>query len=238
MTTALDLIKGALRKIKQYAPGEALDADDATDALGQLNGMMDQWSAQHLAVFNNVEAVLALVPGKSAYSVGTGGDWNIARPLRLSSAYTRITTSSSVDFDCQEVSFDRYSQIGLKNQPGPWPKMMYFNTGFPLAEIRLWPVPQAGYEFHLWYDMLISQFASLTTALSMPQGYQLAIETNLACLLGLEYGGVTPELQKAARDSLKIIKSLNATPSSTMSIDPAVCGSGHADAGWILSGGF
>jgi hypothetical protein len=50
--TALDLITGALRKIGQYAPGEAVDSQDANDALDSLNGMLDLWTNQNLSVFN------------------------------------------------------------------------------------------------------------------------------------------------------------------------------------------
>jgi hypothetical protein len=240
MTTAYDIIHGALRKIGAIAVGETLSADDSTTGLEQLNAMLDLWSTEHLAVFNNNEYVLQLQAGKSTYTVGTGGDFNIARPLRLSGAYTRLQPAgTTVDYPCAEVDFTRYSRIGIKNQPGPWPKVMYFNTSYPLAELIFWPVPSQNAEFHLWADMVFSQFANLTDAVTLPQGYMLALQTNLAVLLAPEYGTApAPELAEQARATKKAIKALNATPQATSTYDGLLVGGNVNDAGWILNGGF
>jgi hypothetical protein len=240
MTTAYDIIHGALRKIGTIAVGETLSADDSTTGLEQLNAMLDVWSTEHLAVFNNSEYVLQLQAGKSTYSIGTGGDFNIPRPLRLSGAYTRLQpTGTTVDYPCAEVDFSRWSKIGLKSQPGPWPKVMYFNTSYPLAELIFWPVPSQNAEFHLWADMVFSQFANLTDTVSLPQGYMLALQTNLALLLAPEYGTQpAPELVEMARVTKKALKALNATPTAVSTYDAAIVAGSDNDAGWILTGGF
>lgn len=240
MTTANDIIAGALRKIGQYTVGETLKPEDAATGLEQLNAMLDLWSNEHLAVFNNVENVLTLTPGKASYTIGQGGDFNVQRPLRITGAYTRLSpTGSSVDYPCAEVSFEKYAGIGLKTQPGPWPKVMYYNTGYPLSTIQLWPVPSQGAEFHLWADMTFTQFTSLTQAVSMPQGYMLALQTNLAVLLAPEYGtSASAELIQQARSSKKILKSTNMTPVAETTHDRALVGGNANDAGWFLTGGF
>lgn len=240
MTTAADIIRGALRKIGAIAVGETLSADDGSTGLEQLNAMLDIWSNEHLAVYNNTESVLTLVAGQATYTVGVGGDFNIARPLRISGAYTRLQpTGTTVDYPCEEIAFDRYSGIGLKSQPGPWPKVMYFNTSYPLASLTFWPVPSQGAEFHLWADMVFTSFANLTDAVSMPPGYVLALQTNLAVLLAPEYG-VTPDpnLLEQARETKKIIKATNMLPQATSSFDGVLVPGNSNDAGWILTGGF
>jgi hypothetical protein len=240
MTTATDIIQGALRKIGAIAVGETLGADDATTGLEQLNAMLDLWSVEHLAIYNNVESVFTLQAGKASYTVGAGGDFDMARPLRLSGAYTRLNpTGQSVDYRCGEIDYTRYARIGLKSQPGPWPKAMYYNTSFPLATLTFWPVPSSGAEFHLWSDMVLSQFADLTDDVNLPQGYVLALQTNLALLLAPEYGtSPSPELTLQARMSKKAIKALNATPQALSTYDGVLVGGNATDAGWILSGGF
>jgi hypothetical protein len=240
MTTAYDIIHGALRKIGAIAVGETLAPEDSTTGLEQLNALLDMWSTEHLAVFNNNEYVLTLQAGKSTYTVGAGGDFNIARPLRLSGAYTRLQpTGSTVDYPCAEVDFSRYARIGIKNQPGPWPKVMYFNTSYPLAELIFWPVPSQNAEFHLWADMVFSQFANLTDTVTLPQGYMIALQANLALMLAPEYGvQPSPELMQLARSSKKVLKALNATPTATSTYDASLVAGNANDAGWILTGGF
>jgi hypothetical protein len=240
MTTALDIIQGALRKIGAYAVGETLTGEDSSSALEQLNALLDIWSTEHLTVFNNVENVLTFNPGQSTYTIGIGGNFNIDRPLRISGAYTRLSaTGSSVDYPCNEIDYDQYAAIGLKSQPGPWPKVMYYNTSYPLAELIVWPVPSMGSEFHFWTDMLFSVFPDLTTPVSLPQGYILGLQTNLALLLAPEYGTEpSPSLVEQARMTKKAIKAVNMTPVGISGYDGAIVAGNGNDAGFILHGGF
>ncbi len=240
MATALDLITGALRKIGEFAPGETLPAADANDALATLNGMLDLWSTEHTAVYGAKENILTWVPNKGVYTVGTGGDFNIPRPLNITSMYTRLTaTGSTIDMPCDIVAAPKYQSVGMKNQPGPWPKMAYYNSDVPLSFLYVWPVPTAAYELHMWTDTLLTNLL-LTDNVVLPQGYQLALQYNLAVLLAPEYGiEPPPTVTRLAASMLKTIKSLNSTPTREVPIDAAGLGSGPShDAGFILTGGF
>lgn len=238
--TALDLITGALRKTGEYAPGEVLSAATANDALDIFNGMLDVLSNEGLAVFNNNENIVTLTAGQSVYTVGVGGDFNIQRPLRITQAYSRLTTSGNggVDFQCDIKDTAAYTSIGMKLQPGPWPKILYYNTNFPLAQMFLWPVPQRAIEFHFWTDMVL-QSVSLTTQLNLPQGYYLYLQYALAELLCPEYGVPVPEdVKRMAARFLKAIKSNNAQPDRIASVDGAIAVANSNDAGFYLTGGF
>jgi hypothetical protein len=240
MLTTLDIITGALRKIGEYAPGETLSAADSTDALSTLNGLLDMWSNEHLAVYANIENVLAWTAGKGSYTVGSGGDFNIIRPLKITSMYSRLTaTGSSIDMPCELVAAPKYMSIGMKNQPGPWPKLAYYDMQYPLATLYVWPVPTAPYEFHLWTDQTFAD-VGLNDTFSMPQGYFLALQYNLAVLLAPEYGiEPPPTVLRLAKSMKATLKATNANPTREAPIDAAGLGSGPAhDAGFILTGGF
>lgn len=236
--TALDLITGALRKIGQYAPGETLAAADASDALDTFNGMLDLWSAQNLNVYNQIETVQNLTAGKASYTIGLGGDFNIERPLRIVRAYSRLTTTSSVDFACQVVTLEKYAGIGLKNQPGPWAKMVYYNSGFPLGTLIFWPVPTMPIEFHLWSDQVFSSMA-LTDVVSLPRSYFMGLQYSLAELLCSEYGMAIPaDIKRFAKQFRDVIKDMNAEPQAEAATDPMLVVRNASDAGWFLTGGF
>lgn len=70
MTTAGDLITGALKFINVYAPGESLDSQDAIDALDTLNDLLESWSTTPAAVFKTVENILSFIPGQYRYTIG------------------------------------------------------------------------------------------------------------------------------------------------------------------------
>lgn len=237
--TALDLITGALRKIGQYAPGEPLDSQDANDALDCLNGMLDLWSNQHLSVYNQIETVKTLTSGQASYTIGTGGDFNIERPYRITTVYSRLTSgNSTVDFPCQVATLDKYASIGIKTQPGPWPKIIYYNSGWPTGTLYLWPVPTGSVELHLWTDEVFTAL-NLTDTVSLPRGYFMGLQYNLAEILCSEYGmSVPPDIRRFAKEFRDIIKAANATPQAECSVDAAIVATNGNDAGWILTGGF
>ena len=237
--TALDVITGALRKIGQYQPGEPLPSEDANDALDTLNGLFDTLSMQHFAVYNNIETTVTLTPGKQSYTIGTGGDINIERPLIITQCYSRITTGASpVDFPCDIWAIEQYANIGLKQQPGPWPKIIYYNTAYPLATIYMWPVPNQVAEFHLWSDQVLSNL-SLASLLNLPRGYFLFLQYALAELLCPEYGIPVPQdVIRFVKEFKKQLKSLNARPQAEAPIDAAIVSGNGNDAGFIIHGGF
>jgi hypothetical protein len=237
--TALDLITGALRKIGQYAPGETLDPMEANDALDGLNGMLDILSNQNLSVYNQIETVENLSAGVNSYTIGVGGYFNIERPYNIAKMYSRMTTASStVDFGCEEITLQKYGSIGLKTQPGPWPKQVYYNSGWPMGNLLMWPVPQSAIEFHLWTDMVFTAL-NLTDVVAMPRGYYLGLQCLLCGVLAPDYGAsVPPGVAVMAKDFKAVLEDQNARPQGEVACDPAQATSGGADAGWFLNGGF
>lgn len=68
--TALDLIKGALRKINSYQSGETIAQADAQDSLDTLNDLLDSYSNDHCIIFGTNEYILQWQAGKNQYTVG------------------------------------------------------------------------------------------------------------------------------------------------------------------------
>jgi hypothetical protein len=67
---ALDLIKGALRRVNSYQSGEAIAPLDAQDCLETLNDLLDSLSTEKSAVPGSIENILNWTPGKSQYTIG------------------------------------------------------------------------------------------------------------------------------------------------------------------------
>lgn len=171
------------------------------------------------------------------------GNFAIPRPLRITNAFTRITTSGTsgldypIDFD---TTRDKYNAIGLKGLPGsPWPIIGWYNPTFPYGNVYFYQSPQTAGELHLFTDTIFTDFTTITQAVNLPQGYARAIKKNLAVELAPEYGkGIGPTLQRQADESLKMIKSLNSNPAVTAFYDGDLVYKNRTDAGWILNGGF
>lgn len=70
MTTALDLIKGALRRINSYQSGDTIAAPDANDCLETLNDLLDSLSLDKSFVYGTNEWILSWTAQKNQYRIG------------------------------------------------------------------------------------------------------------------------------------------------------------------------
>jgi hypothetical protein len=69
-TTALGIIKSALRKINSYQSGEQLADYDETDCLETLNDLLDSLSTDKEFIFGSVENILSWTAQQRLYKVG------------------------------------------------------------------------------------------------------------------------------------------------------------------------
>lgn len=176
------------------------------------------------------------------FTYTTPGLLKIARPLRINSGYTRITSSGNTGldywFECHNA-IERYNEVGYKGVSGPWPTMLTYQPTFPLGTVWLYPNPTNAGEVHLFTDLILSNFPNINTNVNLPQGYTRALKK----LLGLELcpsWGKNPstELKRQAAEARGFIKGLNASPVTTLRYDTAIVRSQQNDASWIMDGGF
>jgi len=206
MATALSLIKRARRLIGALAVGETLESELATDGLEALNAMMASWSIDELAVYATKISSHALTQSQS-FTIGTGGTFNTARPDRIESAF--ITTGGN-DYIIQMVNNEQWNAIVTKATKGTIPSYLKYDADVPLGRISLYPTPTGGTLTINSYQAL-QTFNNLTDVLVLPNGYELAIASNLALQIAPEAGRqVSQEVAKMARESLASIKRINA----------------------------
>lgn len=225
MAAALDLITDALIELGVVAVGEAVSAEDANLGLSALNSMIDGWNTQNLTIYSSYDATFTLVPGQATYTVGPSGNWNGARPVSLISQYVRY---NGIDYPVQQVDQETYNLIAIKTQPGILPEVVNFNTGYPLATMTLWPVPNTALSFTFSSNALLAQPATLQTVLSLPPGYYRAMRLNLAVELAGRYGRqLSPVTLRMASTALGDVRRLNKrTPLSRF--DDAILTSGSS----------
>jgi hypothetical protein len=178
MPTARDLITNALVKARVYAPGEqVLDADIAQGFV-ILNQMTDQWSNEALMTYAILEQSGTLIPGQYQYTIGAGGNFNMTRPLRIlnSPGTCYILDNNGNRYNLEVVPRDRWNLIGNINQvTANFPNTLFYDPQFPLGVINLYPIPNIGWTLFFDSYLQLTDFGSLSTALSLPPGYEKAI---------------------------------------------------------------
>lgn len=174
--------------------------------------------------------------GADTLSYTIPGDFAIPRPLRITDGFTRI---SSLDFTIDvTMSQKRFLEILYKAQPGPWPTVAWYNPLMPYGILNVFPTPSSNAEVHLFTDTILTNLTATQTFI-LPQGYARAIKWCLAKEFCAEFGyPLTEAIKTHAKESLDMIKALNAQPAPVARYDRELMRGGRVGADWIMHGGF
>jgi hypothetical protein len=213
MTTALDLITGAMDDAGIIGVGQTPLAEDTNKALSRLNAMIAQWSRRRWLVYHLIDIVFTGT-GALSYSIGPGGDIPLNRPDRIEAGYFRQLAGlpgNNVDYPLAILqSREDYNQIVLKTMASV-PAYVFYDSDFPLGNIFIWPLPNSTYEMHLSVKPALQSFPTLDTAFVLPPEYEECIRLNLAVRLRVAYQlGPDAGLIGLAKVALNTIKNTNA----------------------------
>src|SRR5258708_2222577 len=202
--------------IGALASGETAIAAESADALVILNQMMDAWSADRLTVFTLSRQVFTLQAGKQAYTMGSGGDFNVPRPARIqyASIISNQNPAQPLELEMDMLTDAEWQEVRVKNITSSLPRRFYDDGGFPFRTLNFWPTPDnSSVQTAVYTWNSLQQFADLVTDYTFPPGYLEAIKYNLALRLGAEWPGNISQLTMSlAQQSLAKIKSFNAPP--------------------------
>jgi len=223
MTTALQLVTSALRKIGAVAAGEAPDADEQADALAALNQIVESWNLQGLALYRRENVAYSLVPSQQVYTIGSGANFNGARPITINGAFV---TRAGIDYPVEVLTQSQWNGILYKSLSSQLPSGVYYEPAYPIGTVRVWPVPLEGLTITLSVNMQISPVASIGATIALPPGYERALVYALAVDLAPEYPAVTlsQRVIDAADEALADIKRANNTQNQAATFDIALAG--------------
>lgn len=200
MTTANDIISGALRKITSLSPGEAIPGAEASDALTVLNDMIGSWSSESFMPPFKTKQTFTLTQSKQSYTIGVNGspDFNQTRPDAIAGVFFTDNTNASNPIDYPGdvcMTQDQYNGIALKSIAGI-PRWLWYDPQYPNGIMYIYQTA-GNPNFTMTCELLlpVATFASLTAALSMPPEYTHAMKMLLANLLAFDYGFEMPARQ-------------------------------------------
>jgi hypothetical protein len=206
MTTAIDFINRALRSTGILASGESADAAMAADAFVTLNDMLDSWSVANIFLYCMVDVPLSATLNQGQYTIGPGGNFNTVRPTTIQSMTYQV---GEISYDVTPLTRDQFSSIGVKSNGGI-PAWFNYEPTFPLGVISIYPVPATAGTLLAQLPQQFTQFATLTTNINFPPGYNEAIHLGLAVMLCNEFKiELTPLLKASEQRAFKRIKRAN-----------------------------
>lgn len=214
MATAGDLITSAFLKIGVDAP----TANQTASALTSLNNMVSSWGGDLMAPSLTREN-FTLTAGDAEYTIGSGGDFDTVRPIRIESAFLRDT--DSYDWPLSVMAAKDVNAVTYKATEAK-PDGFYFIPEVTLAKIIFECEPDIAYGFYIESWKNFTEFTDTTTTVTLPNEYKEAIVYNLAISLAEDWDRVVSKtVQMRAQETRYLISAANAAtrPVPTASFD-------------------
>jgi len=172
------IIESALRKLGIREISQAR-WDDALEAVNQL-----QYSWGDNLHNAPTQEYFTLTAGTASYTIGSGGDFDTVRPVKLISAFIR--DSSGNDHEVDFMPLDEYDLICDKDASGR-PTRLYYHPSNTLGIIYFDKAPDSAETFYLTSLKPITAYTLTSETFTMPIEYELAFIYNLTIILADEY---------------------------------------------------
>jgi hypothetical protein len=212
-TTALDLITAALEDLAVLADGDVPTAGQGSHALDALNALIDQWAAEKLTVPAVTLTTATLTANQASFTVGAGGNINIARPVYLEQVnFIDTATTPDTEFTLPPLLTEQaWAGIVQKALTSTLPQLAYYSPTYPLGTLYPWPIPtQANLLWAIYHWAALAELAAITTVFSLPPAYERMIVKNLAVELAPSYSlDANPVLIRQAGHSMDVVKRAN-----------------------------
>jgi hypothetical protein len=195
-----DILHSALTRMGELPPNLPIPADWSAMALTELNAMLQDWAVEGMQVHALTTYTMTLTSGQAVYTIGTGGDVAVRRPVEIVDAVLTYTQSGGTDWRRLEVynSLFRYRQY---NQfPTALPREVYYDPQFALGTLTFYYTPDSNYPVALTAVVSQVPFVAVTDTINLPPEYESALGMNLAVRLLPSFNKVHPLLVDQARE--------------------------------------
>lgn len=220
MSTVRDLINGALQTLGIIAANEVASPDDVTTCFNLYTQLIPSLSTNVLNIYTTSPQIFTLEPGKDKYTIGPGGDFDTARPVRIerivflfnsTNTKTNNVWSSSINAGTQSIpltkwSASEYGAIRMRSFQNTYVKGFWDSSEYPLRTITFWPIPISRHGVEIWtWDELTA--GALDDEIDFPPGYLRYLKLKLAYEASTVFGKELPQSfaasLKEAEDNLK-----------------------------------
>ena len=215
--TARELLTSSFLDCGIISSGETLDGPMGQDGLRRLNNMVAGWRTQYGTVLSIDRNVFNLVANQQNYTIGPGGDFDVARPLTITAAAILLNGSAPqpVEVPRPVITDSGFQAIQIKDLPNNQFTVVYYNPTFPLGTIFLWPVPDVNTnQLVLYLQNAFTGFEEISVDYDWPDnpGYAEALQYQLDLRLFTPYGvppTIAGPIMELARSTFGNIKRAN-----------------------------
>jgi len=172
------LISRALRLLGVIPSGGTPSTDQTNDASYALNSLVKAWMADGMPLWAIKSYTITLVDGTNSYRIGDGQAVNTPKPLKITQAFNRNTTS--------------LIDIPMRKSVSGNPIQYFYDPQRIYGDLYIFPTPSSveasNNTIVINYQRPFEDFVSNTDEPDFPQEWFDALAYGLACRLAPEYG--------------------------------------------------
>ena len=205
----------SLRRLGYLAAGETAASEDAAHVFQTLQVLINSMATERLTIHEVTRSTWTITSGDGSYTVGSGGDVNIARPMFVQ-AINYIDTSQDPDLEIPMglLTDDAYAAIPQKSLTAVYPSYAHYNPTFGStgrATITLWQVPTSSDLLGCIYaPTAVVEPTSSSATIYLPPGYLRYLRDTLAIEVAADFDAIiSPELVESARKATADVKRSN-----------------------------
>ncbi len=216
-TTVQDILVEALGYIGATEISETPNIQDLNTCLKTANFLLDSWGAQGTMVRATILESFTLTNNKTSFTIGTGGDFNTVKPIKVVSAFLQDSGGIRYPIDVKEK--DVYEQYSDSQISSGLPMVICFDPGATqqasqLGTIYVYPMANgATYSLNIESQKYLTEFSSLGSTVTFEPAYFAAIAWNLAEWIWPKFNRKTPIpalISRMARSTRRVIENMNA----------------------------
>ncbi len=179
ISNVLDLIIDTMVLIGALNQGETPNGSESSQVFSAINRRLDQWNGRRLNLYATSEQTFPLVAAQQAYQIGpSAADFNV--PVRPFIQHARVTIGFNVQLPLELIGSSEWNAIEERGLTGNRPMKMWCDYGWPIATLRIWPVPASTASLILETWTQLTKFLALTDLLNFPPGYLQPFQFMLA----------------------------------------------------------
>lgn len=209
-----DLLTNALITCDAVAVGETPDSSEIARALQKFNDRVAALSLDNLWAFTITKYEETVISGKTTYSIGTGGDFDLPRPpeivtitLKNANVWWPLRQESAIQFE-NTVRLEESIQQYI-------PYMYTYRATNPIGELEFYPSPGSNFPIEITVREMKTSYTLNDSLDDLPVGYVGYLEYAVASILAVDYGldnARVGQIASIAENRLAAIKRQNVEP--------------------------